>query len=99
MTRIEVLSSYKPVPGFQRGTVGHTKVTKIEKIDMDLVTILPTHFVPYVHSYVCFLVLKNVYGRSYVDLFVRGGNYLKHEVGELGVIGVRHYHQSTGWIQ
>ena len=32
MTRIEVLSSYKPVPGFQGGTVGQTAVTKIEKI-------------------------------------------------------------------
>ena len=32
MTHIEVLSSYKPVPGFQGGTVGQTAVTKIEKI-------------------------------------------------------------------
>ena len=30
--RIEMLSSYKPVPGFQGGTVGQTAVTKIEKI-------------------------------------------------------------------
>ena len=47
MTRIEVLSSYKPVPGFQGGTVGQTPVTKMEKIDMDVVNIFPTHFVPY----------------------------------------------------
>ena len=32
MTRIKVLSSYKPVPGFQGDTVGQTAVTKIEKI-------------------------------------------------------------------
>ena len=48
MTRIEVLSSYKPVPGFQGGTVGQTAVTKMEKKDIDFVTILPTHFVPFV---------------------------------------------------
>ena len=29
---MEVLSSSKPVPGFQGGTVRHTKVTKMEKI-------------------------------------------------------------------
>ena len=32
VTRIEVLSSYKPVTGFQGGTVGQTAVTKMEKI-------------------------------------------------------------------
>ena len=29
---MEVLSSSKPVPGFQGGTVRHTTVTKMEKI-------------------------------------------------------------------
>ena len=32
VTRIEVLSSYNPIPGFQEGTVRHTAVTNIEKI-------------------------------------------------------------------
>ena len=31
MTRIEVLSSYNPIPGFQRSTVRNTSVIKIEK--------------------------------------------------------------------
>ena len=53
LTCIEALSSYKPVPGFQ-GTVGQTAVTKMEKKDMDLVTILPTHIV----LYIIFAILK-----------------------------------------
>ena len=32
MTRLEVLSSCNPVPGFQGGAVRHTTVTKMEKI-------------------------------------------------------------------
>ena len=32
VTRIEVLASYNPIPGFQGGTVRHTTVTKMEKI-------------------------------------------------------------------
>ena len=31
MTRIEVLFSYNPIPGFQGSTVRNTSVTKIEK--------------------------------------------------------------------
>ena len=31
MTRIEVLSSYNPIPGFQRSTAKNTSVTKIKK--------------------------------------------------------------------
>jgi hypothetical protein len=31
VTRIEVLSSYNPIPGFQGGTVRHTLVKKTEK--------------------------------------------------------------------
>ena len=31
MTRIEVLSSYNPITGFQGSTVRNTSVTKIEK--------------------------------------------------------------------
>ena len=31
MTRIEVLSSYNPIPSFQGDTVRNTSVTKIEK--------------------------------------------------------------------
>ena len=33
VTRIEVLSSYNSIPGFPGGTVRHTAVTKMEKLD------------------------------------------------------------------
>ena len=54
VTRIEVLSSYKPVSGFQVGTVGQTAVTKIEKIKNGFChySSYTTHFVPYIYIYI-----------------------------------------------
>ena len=47
VTRIDVLSSYNPILGFQGGPVRHTTVKGLRKYDMDCVTILPTHYDPY----------------------------------------------------
>ena len=47
MTRIEMLSSYNPIPGFQGGTVRNTSVTKIEKKGHHIGHYFPRHFDPY----------------------------------------------------
>ena len=55
VTRIEVLPSYNPIPGFQEGTVRHTLVTKTEKKGHQISHFFPRHFNPYI--YIC------IYGR------------------------------------
>ena len=60
MTRIEVLSSFKRVPGFRGGTVGQTAVTKMEKIRHEF-----GHYSSYTFCPICLLPFVLQRGRHH----------------------------------
>ena len=50
----KLMTSYKPVPDFQRGTVGHTAVTNMEKRLHDF-----DHYSSYTFYSICFIIMLN----------------------------------------